>query len=159
MPATNTNSHRPPSGPFGSSTLLPQTSNVRVFKATNGKLDLADVTVVVSGDSATGIKTDLVRPPDAYETPTLWISAAIEGAELALWELRDRGRPTDGRLVTLTEIRGTVSDTRPQAVRCAAATAVWNAFAPDLPEPAVDWVADLRLLFPAASVGSDDLTG
>ena len=117
---------------------------------TDGLLDLADVRVSVRDGAADAVVVDLEPPPDGYSPGQAWIGAAVRGAEQALSEL-SRSHPTaGGRAVTIRQILGTVSDTRPPAVACAAGLAVWRAAAVDLPEPAVQWGRDLHLIYPSA---------
>ncbi len=118
MAGTSTTSLRPPSP--ASAPLPVGPVSARLFKVTDGLLDLAEVTVrvsVVGGrpgrpSTSTDRRTDTRRPRPGW-------TAATAGAELGLSEL-SRSRPGRRRhAVTIAQILGTVSDTRPVAVQCA----------------------------------------
>ena len=122
----------------------------RLLKVSAGRADVATVTVRLSPAEAAGVVADLDPPPDGYPPPANWVRAAVQGAEAALARLVDNGLTADLWRVTVTQILGTVSDTRPCAVRCAGGMAVWQGIIPTGPQPIPSGGVRLRLTYPAA---------
>jgi hypothetical protein len=135
-------------------------ASFRFLRCKDGKTYFARVGLDVC-PNGNGITVEDALPPkadaDAGEvnanTAPTWVAAARDGIRTAVEHARDRGLVPGGCHVRLTELVGTLVDTREDVIRCAAALAAWQAIG--APEPGPDTAFNgvaWTLLFPA-SVG------
>jgi hypothetical protein len=109
-------------------------------KAGRTRFARVEVTVTPGGDSV-AVVNDLPEKtaPGSGELARgldpSWETAALDGIREALGRASRNGTPGTGCRVDLVRVIGSLVDTTPDAIRCAAALATWRAFDKAGPEP------------------------
>jgi hypothetical protein len=151
MLAKNPTSRRQPSPFFTKPSRQSIAAKYRLLKCVSGRTFFAKIELRLEPSDTNRVMAS--TQPGADSTPLVapknWIAAAERGARSALTHMARHNLIKGGWDVRIQQIIGSVSDTTPDAIACAAGMAIWIGLLSNCARPEVTATTPLRLKWPS----------